>query len=566
MNDNNVREQIMKLNDKSGKMFREKYLKNNYIDFYNTIIKYAIINNLELPFKEKVYHFLHDIPNNVLCSECNNKVKFKNSTIGYLTYCSKKCSDKSTKTKIKRKNTCIKNFGTKTPAESKSVLYKMYNTNIKKYGVKTIFENNNIKEKIKQTNIKKYGVENPLQNKTIYEKVKKTKQKKYKNENYNNREKFKNTMISLYGVEHALQNSDIKTKATLKLNNTLMTKYLKYYPEYDIIDINVIDKKYRMKCDKGHIFDISYTLLTGRRKTNTIICTKCNPINNSISDLEIKLKNFIEKNYNKTIIYNDRKILNGKELDIYLPDINLAIEFNGLFWHNELHKDKKYHINKTNACLQNNIFLFHIYEDDWTTKKEIIKSMLLNKFKISQNKIYARKTEIREINNINTVREFLNMNHLQGFVGSKIKLGLYHNNELVSLMTFGRNRLGIGVKKYDYELLRFCNKINTNVIGGASKLFKYFIKIYKPNNIVSYADRSYSDGKLYETLNFNFSHNTKESYHYVVDKIRLHRFNFRKNKIVNDKNKHKTEHEIMNDNNIYRIYNSGHKCYIWTNY
>ena len=118
-------------------------------------------------------------------------------------------------------------------------------------------------------------------------------------------------------------------------------------------------------------------------------------------------------------------------------------------------------------CNSNGIQLFHICEDDWIYKQNIIKSMILNKLGKSSNKIYARKTEVKEVIDNKLVREFLDNNHIQGFVGSKIKLGLFYKDELVSLMTFSKRTF---MKNEDYELVRFCNKLNTNVIGGASKL------------------------------------------------------------------------------------------------
>ncbi len=312
-------------------------------------------------------------------------------------------------------------------------------------------------------------------------------------------------------------------------------------------------------CEKGHIFKINYILLNSRRRSDTILCTHCNPINKSISGLEIDLLNFIKDNYKNKIIENDRNLIKT-ELDIYLPDLNIAFEFNGLYWHSELHKAKKYHLEKTEKCLEKGIQLIHVWEDDWIYKQDIIKSMILNKLGKTPNKIFARKCEVKEITDNILIRDFLNKNHIQGFVGSKIKLGLFYNNELVSLMTFGKNRLGIGkTNTYDYELLRFCNKKYNNVVGGASKLFNYFIKKYNVNEINSYADRSYSNGDLYTKMNFIKKHTTKESYHYVIDKIRKHRFNFRKSKLDGIG----TEHNIMNSKNIYRIYNSGHICYVW---
>ena len=562
------REIIYKNNDNSGKMFRKKYLIDNYIDVYNDIILYSKKYNFEdLLFKEQVYHFLHDIKYIVLCSMdgCNNIVKFKNSTKGYYEYCSNVCVGLEKKIKEKRKETCLKKYGTKTPSESDEIKIKIKKTNIKKYGFNSPLQNIEIKQKSLDTLNQNYGVLSPLNSDIILEKIKKTKKQKHGDENFNNREKFTKTMLEKYNVKHPIQNQKIKQKITNTLNKTIMEKYLDFYSEYEVLNLDLDEKKYLMKCDKNHIFDISYSLLASRRKTNTIICTTCNPIDKSISGLELELVNFIEEKYDGKIITSDRTILDGKELDIYLPELKLAFEFNGLFWHNELHKDSKYHLNKTNECEKQEIHLFHIYEDDWIYKKTIIKSMILNKIKKTPKKIFGRKTIIKDLSDKKynkIIRLFLDENHLQGFVGSKIKIGLFYNDEIVSLMTFGKNRFGIGkIHKNEYELLRFCNKLNTNIIGGASKLFKYFLKKYKPNNIISYADRSYSNGGLYEILNFKLTHNTKESYHYIVDKIRKHRFNFRKSKITTDKDK--TEHDIMLEKNIYRIYNSGHKCYVF---
>ena len=199
--------------------------------------------------------------------------------------------------------------------------------------------------------------------------------------------------------------------------------------------------------------------------------------------------------------------------------------------------------------------------------QDIVKSMILNKLDKTYNKIYARKCEIKEIKNNKLIKEFLEANHIQGFVGSAIKIGLFYNSELVSLMTFGSRRIVMGKKltnNDEYELLRFCNKLNTNVIGGASKLFKYFINNYKPIEITTYADRSISQGKLYETLGFNFIGKTNPNYYYIIDGIRHHRFNYRKDLLVKQGyNINKTEHEIMIDRKIYRIYDSGNLKFIY---
>jgi len=187
--------------------------------------------------------------------------------------------------------------------------------------------------------------------------------------------------------------------------------------------------------------------------------------------------------------------------------------------------------------------------------------MILNKLHKNETRIYARKTELREITDNKLIRDFLDNNHLQGFIGSKIKLGLFYDDELISLMTFGKKRIIMNSKsknENDYELLRFCNKLNNSVIGGASKLYKHFIKTHNPSEITTYADRSHSQGKLYEKIGFVFVHKTTPNYYYIIDSIRKNRFNYRKDKLIRDGFDNKmTEHEIMLERNIYRIYDSG---------
>lgn len=143
-------------------------------------------------------------------------------------------------------------------------------------------------------------------------------------------------------------------------------------------------------CKEQHEFDISRDLLKNRIKLGTEICTVCNPVGSSKSGYEIQLLDFISSNIKTDILKNNRTILNNEyELDIYLPKLKLAFEFNGLYWHNEINKPNNYHLNKTDMCNKSGIQLIHIYEDDWKYKKNIIESMILNKLNKTQNKIYA---------------------------------------------------------------------------------------------------------------------------------------------------------------------------------
>ena len=265
-------------------------------------------------------------------------------------------------------------------------------------------------------------------------------------------------------------------------------------------------------------------------------------------------------------ITNDKSALNGKELNIYIPSFSIGIEFDGIFWHNELYKPNDYHLRKTEECGKAHIRLIHIFEDEWLYKKDIWKSMLRNLLGKIENKIYARKCEIKDVNS-KDASTFLEENHIQGKCGSSIRYGLYYNDELVSLMTFGKTRHFIGNNSHQYELLRFCNKINTNVVGGASKLFKHFIREHNPQNIVSYADRRWSIGNLYYKLDFKLYNVSKPNYFYVIDNKRHNRFNFRKSVLVEKYNcpKELSERDFCKSQKWWRIYDCGALCFEWKN-
>ena len=290
-------------------------------------------------------------------------------------------------------------------------------------------------------------------------------------------------------------------------------------------------------------------------------CPKCAHI---ASSAETEICDFI-KSFGFTVETRQR-LLKGGEIDVYVPSKKFGIEYNGLYWHSELTKKKDFHLNKTLEAERLGIRLFHIFEDEWLYKREIIKSMIRNLLGVSEKKVYARKCELREIPT-KTAREFLNANHLQGYCPSSHRVGLYHNDRLVSVMTFGPSRHFIGSHKYEYELLRFCNEINTNVIGGASKLFKWFTENFKPASVVSYADRRWSAGNLYNNLGFNKYGESAPNYFYIINRKRVYRFNLRKSVLVAKYGcpPDMSERQFCYNQQWYRIYDCGCLCYVWKN-
>ena len=541
-------------------------VSNKGVNFYNKRgYKDISIGDIILVNINDLSEYSHELIN-VKCDNCDNTkiirycdyMKVFNKKNKY--YCSK-CKSESIKIGVKNK------YGVDNIFQSEDIKNKIKKTNLEKYGVEYYLQSNDVKEKTKETNLEKYGAVHHSKSPEIKEKTKVTNLQKYGVKySFNNidiRNKIKETNLEKYGVYYPLQNNEIIDKA-------LLTKSIKLIDKYDKYKIKKIkNTQYTIHCnDCGCDFEIDSQNFRNRIKYNTILCTKCNIIGSyTTSGFEIELQKFIQNNTKNTILFGDRKIIHPLELDIYIPELKIAFEFNGLWWHNELYKDNNYHLNKTELCDSKGIQLINIWEDDWIYKQDIVKSIILNKLNNTTIKIFARKCEIKEIIDNKVTRYFLNNNHIQGFVGSKIKIGLYYNNELVSLMTFGKRRIAMGKKltnDNDYELLRFCNKLNTNVVGGASRLFKYFIRKYNPQEITTYADRSHSQGKLYNTLNFKFISKTEPNYYYVIGNTKNYRFNYRKDILVKQGfDPNKTEHEIMLERKIYRIYDSGNLKYIY---
>lgn len=294
-------------------------------------------------------------------------------------------------------------------------------------------------------------------------------------------------------------------------------------------------------------------------------CPKCTC---GTSNSENEFYDFIKSIYTGATIRNSQELLDGKqEVDVLLPDKQIAFEYDGLFWHSEkMGKGFRYHLNKTEKCKTSDVQLIHIFEDEWQNKRNICISRIKNLLGVSEKRVYARKCEIRPVASSETGK-FLDENHLQGKVPSLISYGLYFNGELVSLMTFGklRKNLGSTSKEGSYELLRFCNKLGYSVPGAASRLFKCFIREYNPQEVISYADRRWSAGNMYEKIGFKLDHVSKPNYFYVINGKRYNRFGFRKDVLVRKYGcpPEMTEKSFCESKGWYRIYDCGCLVYKW---
>jgi hypothetical protein len=478
----------------------------------------------------------------------------KNCTVEFFTkhwknqqFCTKSCAQqfkgKDKSWLEKRKKTCLKKYGNEIAIMSDQVRKKYKDTLFEKYGtISSPFENEEIKNKANETNIKKYGDKYASKNKDIADKISKSLKGRILPRNNFIDIKWEKLlvyqeetgMVPLFNKEFLIEN---------KLNWEFGNKFL-------------------FQCNK--CLSITEVGLGGGYLP---CCHKCSNFR-GYSLIEEELIVFLKQHIDIDISnLNRRDILPSRlELDIYLPDFNIAIEVNGVYWHSEsMGKYRDYHLHKTIKCNEKNLELIHIFDFEWLKKKEIIKSMLLNKLGKTPNRIYARKCEIREISETHIVKEFLIFNHIQGYTHASVNLGLYYNNELVACMTFGKNRFK--KQSNEWEMVRFCNKLNTNIIGGASRLFKYFNKNLNSNklNIISFSDRRFFNGGLYKQLGFDFDKFTKPSYFYWKNERVYNRMSYQKHKLhklleIFDNNK--TEYQNMLDNKFIRIWDCGNSK--WT--
>ena len=576
----------------------EKHIKNNFPDFYE-----YITNNYsdELKFTEKLYWYYHNIHEKPTCCECHkNTTRFISFFEGYAQFCSSKCVRTSSSLHKKMKDTILKKYGVENVSQSQEIKEKKKQTLKEHYGVNNVYEIPGMKDQIKNTILKKYGVKNALQSQKIKEKIKQTNLKKYGVENpfssQEIKEKIKQTNLEKYGVEHASQSPVIKDKVkqtnlerygitnTFNLSKSQTTAKQSIWNKTkqnnkDIIDI-LIDQEGNIiykcscphkKCNKCN--DKTYTIISqifnNRKQKQSELCTKLLPIDNSHNSggtLELFVRNILDT-YNIPYIENDRKILKGKELDIYIPEKKIGIECNGVYWHSL--KEPSYHFDKWKECKDQDIQLITIWEDQIYNKPKIIEGIIKSHLGIYEHQIGARKCILKEVSSKES-NKFLEENHLQGKVNGSIRLGLYYNNELVSLMVFGAKRRALGNKndKETYELYRYCNKLGWQIQGGASRLFKYFIDSHNGSIVESFSSNDISIGALYKNLKFQLVGTQNGSYWYITkDMQRYHRYSFRKDVLVKEgHDPNKTEFEITNEIGLIRIYDSGQQKWIYKQY
>ena len=503
-----------------------------------------------------------------ICPTCKESFNVEYRLRTRRTYCSRTCANRDPEIIEKMKEAQNKTF-------------------MEKYGTHPM-KTDKTKKILKQSIQDKYGVDWISKSDGWLDKMKTTKKELYGSENYNNRIKSKETCLEKYGVEnvrkigdydekyrttclekYGVPHASMGKKFKLEHNTSMFEKFLShpkfinFSPMFSVDDyLGISAKEYIFKCKRcGNIK--SYHIGHGKYP----ICLSCDRNNLSTFQNEIYMfiKSIVPEDMDVKV--NDRHILYPKELDIVIPAKKLAIECNGVLWHSELfgHKNKTYHLQKTIGCMKLGYKLLHIYDNEWRTKQDIVKSIISTNINKSEKVIYARKCNIKEIPPRECI-DFLNDNHMQRTDHSSVKIGLFdEDNVLVSVMTFLKSRFD---KNIQWEMGRFCNKLNHQIVGGASRLFSYFLKTYLPASIVTYNDRRYFTGDVYAMLGFKFSGNTSPNYHYIIDNYQTieNRISWQKHKLknkLNDFDPDLSEWENMKINGYDRVWDCGNGKWVW---
>ena len=428
----------------------------------NLIAEIKIVTQLleGRPIAERIFYLLHDVSEGV-CGICPNPTKFISVTEGYKKYCAK-CVRKTPESIAKREATTLERFGVSNVSNlqsmrdiiskkavekysdinrKKEIIEKQTKTCREKYNVDNPAQLDAFKKKAKKTNISKFGVDHPLKTTESKERQRETNNIKYgvdyPMQNADIILKYKNTNLKNLGVDNYSKSNIAKQKKLEIFYNHLISSDRlrnRVIPLFTLEEFKGADSKNLYRC-----INCACEFLDHLSNGRVPRCPKCTN-SKSMSMAELEIFEWLQSLGVNNMYHRDRKLLYPLEIDMYLPDYNLAVEFDGIYWQSELNgKDKNYHLNKTNLCKEKGVQLIHIFEDEWIDKQDIVKSIIKNKLGLVDNKIYARKCEVKDVSQ-EIAYNFLFEHHLQTPIYSKYNYGLYYNNELVYLVCIGAPR------------------------------------------------------------------------------------------------------------------------------
>jgi hypothetical protein len=446
----------------------------------------------------------------------------------------------------RQRQTRLQRYGVDNPFKSSKVQEKAKQTRIKKYGVDNLFKLPEVQKRIKQNNLKEYGVEHPLQSKEILEKMKQTCLEKYGVDNPRKAEEVKEkiiqTILKRYGVEHPAQSPEILERMKQTLKNH-------YGVEYSLQSSEIREKIKQTMLGK---YGVSHrNLLPQHRNKLKDWCT-LHSGELYTSGPEQALLEWVQ-----TMYPNAKKYKDGvHEIDVFISDINLGIEHNGLYWHQENIVGQHYHINKTKYFEAKNIRILHIFEHEWKNRQQQVKSFLQSAMGKNEHKIGARKCTLQWCSSpedLKEVHDFLETYHIQGApINTKYVVKVLHDNDLLAVATFGKHHRNNS--KDNWVLTRFCTKTNYTIQGVLSRISKLASQQIK-EDIVSWADYRLSQGNGYEKAGWVFEELLPPDYFYHKG-IKVFSKQSRQKKTVNTP-EGMTERQHAEADGLARVYDCG---------
>ena len=485
------------------------------------------------------------------------------------------------------KKTCMEIYNVLYPGQAEITKQHIAETNMRDRGCKSSLSDPITQEKIRITCNIEHGGNSSMSNPNVRAKAKKTIKDTYNVDNPGQYEPFKKkgiqTSLKEYGTRSPNQNEDVKNrkketsrknngcdwalsspKVRQKINETKLKNFIetKFHALLEYISLELLDGPYqhskhyhKWKCDKCNC---EFTKMWNSIQQGDI-CPNCNQREVGSSLAETEIREFISKY--ETIDVKNRSLIHPYELDIVIHSKKIAIEYCGIYWHSDSFQDDNYHNKKYQMCRDIGYRLITIFEDEWVLKKDLVQLKLLHIFgKSNMTRIGARQCVIKEIS-FGDKNTFLLENHIQGADRSKINIGAFYNDDLVSVMTFSKASIAKGSSYVPgiWELNRFATHKNFIICGIASRLLNYFKKTYSWTEIFSYADLRWSVGEVYYKLGFDLEHISKPNYWYVKGLNRIHRFVLRKRK---DEPKDVSERILRASEGYRRIYDCGHMKFV----
>lgn len=532
---------------------REATIRVHYKEFYDHLIQTF---PEDLKWMEKVYWYYNKITSYPVCPTCGKRTKFINFNRGYSTHCCMACVPREEVVK-KYKRTCLERYGAESVLSGRSSKRdEIEKACVEKYGglggaSKTI------REKMMSTNRARMGCDMPFNDKKVQRVAHEIIVKKYGACGYGSKElhdKAVCTTKELYGTENWKQ-SDTAEKYHADKAKSIHSDIL------DRVGNNFICRCPHPECNKcsQKTYTIPCGIYANRKIQHVEPCTNLLSVDKSRctnTSIELFVKNILD---DVDIKYEQQSnILSPKRVDFYIPTHKLIIECNGIYWHSDKNKAPRDHLNRFCLARKSGYHMITIWEDWVINQPEIVKNLILAKLGIYKNRIGARQCVVKEIS-AQLYRDFLR-NHIQGPCNSKIKYGLFYNDQLVSVMGFGKRRSSMmgSVRDDAWELMRYCVAPGLQIVGGASKLFKHFINTVSPGKVISFSSNDISEGNLYEKLGF-VKGATNLSYWYI-DKTycRSHRYKYCKQNLIKlGFDPARTEFDITDSMGLYRIYDTG---------